>query len=151
MNECIFVGMILNKKELKNIGQGKVVINFNVGIKQSYKDKNGNYTMDFLPCIAFGKTAEFINTYFEDGDVIELVCAASPSSWINKEGTKINKIDFRVKEAMFGARPKKNRDKELEQSFDDELAYKPTEKKDLDDSEKDFTIVDDDDDDDLPF
>lgn len=151
MNECIFVGMLVNKKELKNLSQGKVAINFNIGIKQSYKDKNGNYTMDFLPCVAFGKSAEFINTYFEDGDVIELVCAAAQSSWINKEGTKVSKVDFRVKEASFGARPKKGRDRELAQSFDDELSYKPTEKKDLDDSEKDFTIVDDDDDDDLPF
>lgn len=151
MNECIFVGMMLNKKELRDYGQGKSAINFNVGVKQTYKDKNGAYNMDFLPCVAFGRTAEFINTYIEEGDVIEVVCSAFFSSWTSKEGAKHSRIEFRVKEASFGAKPKKSRDKELLQSFNDELSYKPSEKKDLDDSEKDFTIVDDDDDDDLPF
>lgn len=151
MNECIFAGMLLNKKELKQISQGTSMIRFNVGVKQNYKDKNGNYSMDFLPCSAFGRIAEFINTYFEDGDVIELTCSASMSSWMSNEGKKLTKIEFKVRDASFGARPKKIRDKELGKYFDDELSSKKTKKEEVDISESSFTIVDDDDDDDLPF
>lgn len=64
--------------------------------------KDGNQpSADFLPCVAFGKTAEFIEKYVTKGTKLGVVGHIQTGSYTNKEGQKIYTTDIAIEEVEF--------------------------------------------------
>lgn len=64
-NSVTLLGRITRDIELKTFGETKVA-NFTVAIDRP-KQKNGEVATDFIPCTAFGTTADFVSRYFGKG------------------------------------------------------------------------------------
>jgi single-strand DNA-binding protein len=62
--------------------------------------KDGEQTADFIPCIAFGKTAEFIEKYFSKGQRIGLTGRIQTGSY-DKDGQKVYTTDVIVESVEF--------------------------------------------------
>jgi len=58
-------------------------------------------TADFIPCVAFGKTGEFIAKYFKQGSKIAITGRIQTGSYTNKDGAKVYTTDVIVEEAEF--------------------------------------------------
>lgn len=89
MNKAILLGRITKNIELKQIQSQRgltVTCAFNVAIDRRFKNQNGQRDTDFIPCVAWGKTAEFIAKYFEKGTRISLVGSIHPRTWENESG-----------------------------------------------------------------
>lgn len=72
MNKLVLVGRIVRDPEVKAIGDNNMVAKFTIAVNRSYKDKDGNRPADFIPCEAFGKTAEFVSNYITKGRLVEI-------------------------------------------------------------------------------
>lgn len=100
MNNCIFTGRLTKDPEIKTTQNGKKYINFSIAVDRKTKDSNGQRQADFIPCIAWNKTAEIIAQYFVKGSPIGVIGSLQVRSY-DKDGEKrfayeilVNEIDF---------------------------------------------------------
>ena len=69
------------------------VTRFSVAVNRDFKNKSGEYDADFINCVAFGRTAEFIDKYFSKGMRIGLIGRIQTGSYTNKDGQKVYTTD----------------------------------------------------------
>lgn len=72
MNKVIIIGRLTADPELRTSQNGTVSCRFNVAVNRKFKNQNGEYDADFISCVAFKQTAEFISRYFSKGKMIAL-------------------------------------------------------------------------------
>ena len=76
LNEWRGIGRLGNDIEVRFMPNGNAVANFNIAVDDSYKDKQTNQKVEqteWVRCVAFGKTAEFLGEWLHKGKRI-LVC-----------------------------------------------------------------------------
>ncbi len=100
MNKLIIVGNICRDIELKYSQSGKAVARFSVAAQRKYKNAQGQYESDYIPCVAFEKSAEFINNYFKKGSKICISGHLQSGSYEGRNG-KVYTLDCYVDEAEF--------------------------------------------------
>lgn len=85
MNKVILVGRLTRDPETRQAGE-TTVTRFSLAIDRRYKSE-GQQSTDFPSCVAFGKTAEFINKYFKQGVKMALEGRIQTGSY-EKDGVK---------------------------------------------------------------
>ena len=99
MNKWIGMGRLTKDVEL---GTGATAVaRFSIAVNRRFKNAEGNYEADFISCVAFGKTAEFIQKYFHKGDMIAVTGRIQTGSYTNKDGVKVYTTDVVVEETDF--------------------------------------------------
>lgn len=88
MNKLILVGRIVRDPEVKAIGDNNMVAKFTVAVNRNYKDKDGERPTDFIPCEAFGKTAEFVSNYLTKGRLVSVEGEMRIDQYETAEGEK---------------------------------------------------------------
>lgn len=106
MNLFIFNGTICRDMELKySQNQGMAVISNSLAFNK--KDANGNQSTVFLDFVAFGKTAELINQYYQKGDMLCDQGEISQDEWEDKNtGAKRTKHKIIIQKLEFTKSPK---------------------------------------------
>ena len=99
MNVVILVGRLTRDPEIKT--GNSTVAKFNVAVNRDFKDANGNYGADFVNCVAFGKTAEFLEKHFHKGNMIGVTGRINTGSFTNKDGQTIYTTDVAVEKVKF--------------------------------------------------
>ena len=85
LNKAIIMGRITRDPDLRYTGTGKPVCNFNVAVNDGYGD--GKKT-EFVNCVAWNKTAEFVNQYFAKGSMIIVDGRIATRIWDGNDGKK---------------------------------------------------------------
>ncbi len=67
MNSVNLIGRLTRDPELRSTAAGESVCSFSLAVQRKFKNKEGEYIADFINCVAWRKTAEFISTYFKKG------------------------------------------------------------------------------------
>lgn len=103
MNKVQIVGRLTRDPEIRySTGTNATAIaKFSTAVNRRFKNAEGNYDADFINCIAFGKTAEFIEKYFHKGDAIGLTGRIQTGSYTNKGGQKVYTTDVVIEETEF--------------------------------------------------
>ena len=103
MNKVIIIGRFTRDPEIKyTTGENATATaRFSLAVNRRFKNKEGNYDADFINCVAFGKTAEFIEKYFTKGMSIGITGRIQTGSYTNKEGQKVYTTDVVVEETEF--------------------------------------------------
>ena len=106
MNLFIFNGTICRDIELKYTqNQGMAIISNSLAFNK--KDANGNQSAVFLDFVAFGKTAELINQYYQKGDMLCGQGEISQDEWQDKDtGAKRTKHKIIIQKLEFTKSPK---------------------------------------------
>lgn len=99
MNNVQLVGRLYNIPEIRYTDGGISIVRFGVACQRRFV-KDGQPDADFINCIAFGKTAEFIEKYFTKGQRIGLVGRIQTGSY-EKDGTKRYTTDVVVENVEF--------------------------------------------------
>ena len=81
---------------------------FSIAINRRFKNAEGGYDADFINCVAFGKTGEFVEKYFQKGSMIALTGRIQTGSYTNKEGVKVYTTDVVVEEVEFAGGKSEN-------------------------------------------
>lgn len=73
MNKVILIGRLTADPELRQTQSGVASCRFTVAIDRKFADKNtGEKQSDFITCVAWRQTAEFVSRYFNKGKMIAL-------------------------------------------------------------------------------
>ena len=100
MNKVQLVGRLTKDVELKSTQNQTTYCNFTIAVDRRFKDANGNRQADFISCVAWQKTAEFIQKYFKKGNRIGIVGAIQTRSY-EKDGQKVFITEVLAEEAEF--------------------------------------------------
>lgn len=101
INKVILTGRLTATPELKKTSSDVPVVAFSVAVQRQYKDKQGNYPTDFLNCVSYRNTAEFIAKYFDKGNLIALVGELQSRNYEDKQGNKRTAFEVICSEAHF--------------------------------------------------
>lgn len=102
MNSVQLLGRLARDPEVRYTAGDNptAVARFTVACNRKYK-KNAEQEADFISCMAFGKTAEFIERYFNKGSSIALNGRIQTGSYTNKDGAKVYTTDVVVDSLEF--------------------------------------------------
>ena len=92
MNSVQLVGRFVRDPDIRYSDGGHTIARFTLAVDRPYK-KEGGQEADFIACLAFGKTAEFLEKYFRKGQRIGLTGRIQTGSYTNKEGIKVYTTD----------------------------------------------------------
>lgn len=87
MNHFVGLGRLTREPEVNYTQNGKVYCKFTVAIDRPFR-KDQPKEADFIPCVAWGKTAETIGNYLTKGSKILLEGRINTGSYTAKDGTK---------------------------------------------------------------
>ena len=105
MNKVILLGNLTRDPEIR-YSQGEkqmAVARFSLAVNRRFAN-DGETNADFLNCVAFGKTAEFIEKYFRQGSRMSLVGRIENNNYTNKNGEKVYSVQIMVEEVEFAER-----------------------------------------------
>lgn len=100
MNKVILVGRITKDPEIKLTANQTKYTNFTIAVDRKIKDQDGQRQADFINCVAWKQTAEFINKYFQKGSRIGL-CGSIQTRSYEKDGQKVFITEVLVEDAEF--------------------------------------------------
>ena len=98
LNKAILNGRLTKAPELKQTNNGKSVCGFTIAVDRS-RDREKT---DFIPIVAWGKTAEFVNQWFGKGDLITIVGRIEVRNYEDKNGNKRTATEIIAEEVLFG-------------------------------------------------
>jgi single-strand DNA-binding protein len=101
MNKWCGVGRLTKDVELKTTSNQKAFCNFTLAVDRRFKDANGQRQADFINCVAWNQTAEFIQKYFQKGSKIGVCGSIQTRSYDNNNGQKVFVTEVIVEEAEF--------------------------------------------------
>lgn len=95
MNVVCLVGRLTADPELKKTPNGISVCSFSIAVNSSQKNAEGGYKTDFINCVAWRNTSEFIVKYFKKGQMIGLNGSIQTRQYQDKDTGK-NRTAFEV-------------------------------------------------------
>ena len=101
MNLVVLNGRLVRDPELKFGQSGKAYSRFSIAVDRPFQTSTDSQTADFINCVAFGKTAEFIGEYFRKGRKILLKGSLQMNQY-ESEGKKITTYVVIAENVEFG-------------------------------------------------
>lgn len=102
MNKVILTGRFTRDPEVRYTNDGTSIARFSIAVNRRFVKEGSDQKADFLNCVAFGKSAEFIEKYFRKGMKADLSGRIQTGSYTNKDGVKVHTTDIVVEEIEFG-------------------------------------------------
>ena len=102
MNKAVLVGRLTRDPEVR-YSQGEnatAVARYTVAVDRRFK-RDGEPTADFIPCVVFGRSAEFAEKYFRQGMRVSISGRIQTGSYTNKDGVKVYTTEVIVEEQEF--------------------------------------------------
>lgn len=103
MNKVILMGRLTRDAEVKYAqnGNGSAVGRFSLAVDRRFKREGDEQTADFINCVAFGKTAEFLERFGKKGVKFAVEGRIQTGSYVNKEGQRVYTTDVVVESMEF--------------------------------------------------
>ena len=103
LNHITLMGRLVRDPELRRTGSGVAVASFRVAVDRDFQSKDGGERKaDFIDCVAWRQTGEFISKYFTKGRMIVVEGRLEMRDWTDKEGNKRISAEVIVENAYFG-------------------------------------------------
>lgn len=100
LNIAVIMGRLTAEPELKTTQSGVSVCSFTVAVDRNYEN-NGQQETDFIRCVAWRQTAEFISRYFHKGSMIAIQGSIQRRQYTDKDGNKRTVHEILVNNASF--------------------------------------------------
>ena len=103
LNHIVIMGRLVRDPELRRTGSGVAVASFRVAVDRDFAPKDGGERKaDFIDCVAWRQTGEFISKYFAKGRMIVVDGRLEMRDWTDKDGNKRTSAEVVVANAYFG-------------------------------------------------
>jgi len=132
MNKVIMMGRLTKDPEVRYGQNNTAVARFSLAVDRRYK-REGQPDADFFNCVAFGKTAEFIEKYLVKGTKVVTTGELQNNNYTDKDGNKrydvqimVNEIEFaESKNSNSGAQAKTDKDgfMQIPDGIDEDLPF----------------------------
>ena len=101
MNAICLMGRLTGDPELKTTQSGVSVTSFSVAVDRAYRSKDQERQTDFINCVAWRGTAEFISRYFRKGQRIALQGSLQSRKYTANDGSQRTVYEVVVDNAFF--------------------------------------------------
>lgn len=104
MNKVILMGRLTRDPNVHyaNGEHATAVVRFTLAVDRRFARKDSDQqTVDFIGCVSFGRTAEFIEKYFRQGMRVVICGRIQTGSYTNKDGNKVYTVDVVTEEVEF--------------------------------------------------
>lgn len=105
MNKVILIGRLTRDPEIR-VGAGEnsiTIARYTLAVDRRVKksESGAEQTADFIPCVAFGRAAEFAEKYFHQGIKVLVAGRIQTGSYTNRDGQKVYTTEVIVEEQEF--------------------------------------------------
>ena len=126
MNVCILIGRLTADPELRSTQSGISVVQFTVAVDRDYQKQGEERQTDFINCVAWRQTAEFISRYFGKGRMIAVEGSIQTRNYEDKQGNKRTATELIVNKAHFTG------EKKQDNSYQDNSYQQPAQSAEFD-------------------
>ena len=103
LNHIIVMGRLTRDPELRRTGSGVAVASFTVAVDRDFSPKDGGEKeTDFIDCVAWRQTGEFVSKYFTKGRMAVVSGRLQIRSWTDKDGNKRRTAEIVADNVYFG-------------------------------------------------
>lgn len=108
LNTITIMGRLTREPELRRTGSGLAVASFCVAVDRDWPNKEtGEKETDFIDCVAWRQTGEFVSKYFTKGSMIVVSGRLQIRPWTDKDGNKRKSAEIVADNVYFGESKKK--------------------------------------------
>ena len=103
LNHITIMGRLTRDPELRRTGSGIAVASFTVAVDRDFgKSESGEKETDFIDCVAWRQTGEFVDKYFTKGRMAVVAGRLQIRSWTDKDGNKRRTAEVVADNVYFG-------------------------------------------------
>lgn len=103
LNHIVIMGRLTREPELRTTQSGIKVAAFTVAVERDYSGRDGGEKQtDFIDCVAWRQTGEFVATYFHKGSMIVVSGRMESRKWQDREGNNRTNWEINADHAYFG-------------------------------------------------
>ena len=103
LNHIVIMGRLTRDPELRRTGSGIAVASFTVAVDRDFGGRDGGEKeTDFIDCVAWRQTGEFVSKYFTKGSMIVVSGRLQIRSWTDKDGNKRRTAEVVADNVYFG-------------------------------------------------
>ena len=103
LNHITIMGRLTRDPELRRTGSGIAVASFSLAVDRDFgKNENGERETDFIDCVAWRQTGEFVSKYFTKGRMAVVSGRLQIRSWTDKDGNKRRTAEVVADNVYFG-------------------------------------------------
>ena len=103
LNRILLMGRLTRDPELRHTQTGTAVASFTLAVDRDFKDKNtGEKATDFIDCVAWRQTAEFVSRYLSKGRMAVVEGRLQMRDWTDKDGNKRRSAEVVADNVYFG-------------------------------------------------
>ena len=108
LNHITIMGRLTREPEFRRTGSGIAVASFTVAVDRDFGGKDGGEReTDFIDCVAWRQTGEFVSKYFKKGSMIAVSGRLQIRNWNDKDGNKRKSAEV-VADNCYFAEPKRS-------------------------------------------
>lgn len=116
LNKIVLMGRMTADPELKRTNGGTSVTSFTIAVDRDFKSRNGEKETDFVNCVAWRGTAEFISKHFHKGSMA-VVAGSLQSRQYDKNGEKRTVWEVLVDNIYFADSKKSDSSQQQNENF----------------------------------
>ena len=103
LNHITLMGRLTRDPELRRTGSGVAVASFTIAVDRDFgKNENGEKETDFIDCVAWRQTGEFVSKYFTKGRMAVVSGRLQIRPWTDKDGNKRRTAEVVADNVYFG-------------------------------------------------
>ena len=103
LNHITIMGRLTRDPELRRTGSGIAVASFTLAVDRDFgKNDNGERETDFIDCVAWRQTGEFVSKYFTKGRMAVVSGRLQIRGWTDKDGNKRRTAEVVADNVYFG-------------------------------------------------
>ena len=103
LNHITIMGRLTREPELRRTGSGIAVASFTLAVDRDFSPKDGGEReTDFIDCVAWRQTGEFVSKYFTKGSMAVVSGRLQIRGWTDKDGNKRRSAEVVADNVYFG-------------------------------------------------
>ena len=102
LNRIIIMGRLTRDPEMRRTQSGLTTANFTLAVDRDYVQQGTERKTDFLDCVAWRGTAEFVEKYFRKGSMAVVSGRLQINEWTANDGSKRRSPEITVDNIYFG-------------------------------------------------
>ena len=104
LNHIVIMGRLTRDPELRRTGSGIAVASFSLAVDRDFAPKDGGEReTDFIDCVAWRQTGEFVSKYFQKGSMAVVSGRLQIRGWTDKDGNKRRTAEVVADNVYFGS------------------------------------------------
>ena len=102
LNKIFIMGRLTRDPELRHTQSGTAVASFSLAVDRDFKEQDGSRATDFIDCVAWRSSAEFVDKYFSKGRMAVVEGRLQIRDWTDKDGNKRRNAEVVADNVYFG-------------------------------------------------